>query len=52
MPVHSSQADAHNINAAEDNRRALRLEVLTHTTGALFYLTIVVCQFLSIRLSY
>jgi len=52
MPVHSSQADAYNVNASEDNRRTLRLMVLNHTTEVLFYLTIVVCHFLSVRLSY
>jgi len=52
MPAHPSQADTYNINASEDNRRALRLFLLTHTTEALFYLTVVVCHFLSVRLSY
>jgi len=52
MPVRSSQADAYNINVSEDNRRALLLVVHTHTTESLFYLTVVVCHLLSVRLSY
>jgi hypothetical protein len=32
VAVHSSQADAYNINAPEGNRRALRLVVLNHST--------------------